>query len=599
MSTVARDIPELREILAQHILSDRSRKPKRAQRASGPVVEFLCPRPDHDDSTASAWLGEHAWGCSGCGAQGNLMDLVGTLGLDVTLGGSGRGYTLEDYAGEKGFSIPDLERWGLVTAPSPRGSDAVMIPYRDVDGNLLRRRMRVRSSPGKPNKFWEPMPGGASGSIPGLYGLWHLKGERTAGQAVLLVEGESDCHACWTAGILALGVPGADTWKREWAQHLRGRQVYVWEEPDQGGATLVRAIAADFPDACVVRVEGVKDPCKLRQQDPEHFKERMRTAMEEAQRIGTPKPPIAFDVLAGATLRRMAEDREQPLDVVPTCFPTWNRCCHGRGGRQGVAHGWYVIVGGKQGSMKTMLVQNLAVSGLYAGERVCIISMEMDQDENAVRILPIVSGEPVYELEHGEGFRRPTWERAARTMERVMDDTGGAIYVNRETIGSLEEIDAVMHHYATYAGCRTFVIDYLQLAWVKDAGNRIHEQMTEVSQTVRRTTHKLKLTTYALSQLTQEAARAKETPVAQNLLGGAQLAADASQVVVLDHSRVRRVRERVVIGDREVVQHTGAIESVLVLDKNRHGPSKVEIPFHFDPRTLRIEERKLLEGEEW
>lgn len=600
MTQVAASLPELREILAQAILSDRSRKPKRAQRHSGPVIEFRCPRPDHDDGTASAWLGEHAWGCSGCGHNGNLMDLVGTLGLDVSLGGSGRGYTVEDYAAEKGFSLDTLARYGLVTAASPRGSDALMIPYFGVDGALLRRRMRVRATPGKPNKFWEPMPGGGSGSIPGLYGLWFLGQERTEGQAVLLVEGESDCHACWSAGILALGVPGADTWRSEWAQHLRGRHVYVWQEPDQGGATLVRAVAGDFPEARVVSVEGVKDPCALRQQDPERFRERMLAAMEVGERIGTPKPPIVFDALGPAVFRRMAEDREKPLDVVPTPFPTWNRCCHGRGGRQGTAKGWYTILGGKQGSMKSLVADNIAACGLYAGERVCIISMEMDQDENAVRILPIVSGCPVSELEHGDGFRRDTWEHACRIYERVMDDTGGAIYVNRETISSASDVVDSIHHYHQYHGCTSFIIDYLQLAWVKDAGDRVAEQMTPLSQMVRRTAHGLRVAIYALSQLTQEAAKAKETPIAQNLLGGAQLAADASQVVLLDHSRVRRARSRMSLGERAAPTAAGVpIETVLMLDKNRHGPSKVEIPIQMDPTTLRIEERRLLEGEEW
>lgn len=593
------DLAELREILAQSILTDRTRKGKRTVRASGPVVEFRCPRSDHDDGTASAWLGEHAWGCSGCGATGNLMDLVGTLGLDVTLGGKGKGYTLADYAAEKGFSIPDLERWGLTTETTPRGSDAVMIPYRGLDGQLLRRRMRVRGVPGRANKFWEPMPDGGSGSIPGLYGLWLLGSERTQGQAVLLVEGESDCHACWTAGILALGVPGASAWHRDWAQHLRGRQVYVWEEPDQGGATLVRAIAADFPDACVVRVEGVKDPCKLRQNDPEGFRERMRHAMEKAQRIGTPKPPIVFDPLGPSVFRRMAEDREKPLDVVPTPFPTWNACCHGRGGRQGTAKGWYTILGGKQGSMKSILGQNVAANALFAGERVVFVTMEMDQDETATRILPMVSGVPVYKLEHGSGFCRESWERAVRYYERVVEDRGGALFVNREPISSASDVQGSIEHYHKYHGCTVAILDYLQLAWVKDAGDRIAEQMTPLSQMMRRTAHGLRIALYALSQLTQEAAKTKETPVAQNLLGGAQLAADANQVMLLDHSRVRRVRESIMLGGQPVAQHTGAIETVVMLDKNRHGPSKVEIPVRFSPATLRLEERAVEAGQEW
>jgi hypothetical protein len=62
---------------------------------------------------------------------------------------------------------------------------------------------------------------------------------------VVLVEGESDTQTLWYHGIPALGIPGADTWKKEWAEYLDGvERIYVVVEPDKGGETLRRVLAA-------------------------------------------------------------------------------------------------------------------------------------------------------------------------------------------------------------------------------------------------------------------------------------------------------------------------------------------------------------------
>ena len=50
------------------------------------------------------------------------------------------------------------------------------------------------------------------GSKPCLYGLNRLRAACAIG-AVTLVEGESDCHTLWRAGVPAIGLPGAATWR--------------------------------------------------------------------------------------------------------------------------------------------------------------------------------------------------------------------------------------------------------------------------------------------------------------------------------------------------------------------------------------------------
>ncbi len=73
---------------------------------------------------------------------------------------------------------------------------------------------------------------------------------------MILVEGESDCHAAWHHGVLALGIPGAKGWKPDWAKLIEGRDVYVWQEPDDAGASLVAAVSETMPDVKVIRAEA-------------------------------------------------------------------------------------------------------------------------------------------------------------------------------------------------------------------------------------------------------------------------------------------------------------------------------------------------------
>lgn len=77
---------------------------------------------------------------------------------------------------------------------------------------------------------------------------------------ILLVEGESDTRTLWHYGIPALGIPGAATWKADWAQYLDGLAVYVWKEPDMGGETFVTKVGATLPDVRILEAPaGRKD----------------------------------------------------------------------------------------------------------------------------------------------------------------------------------------------------------------------------------------------------------------------------------------------------------------------------------------------------
>lgn len=541
-----------RAILARH-----DWKPK----TKGERVYFRCPR--HEDKTPSAWTGGGAWGCFSCGFEEPITTLAEELGINLKGDGA---YTLERYADEKSLSVDQLRSWGLETVES-KGQKVVRIPYYDGNGDEL--RARYRSATGK---WWE----GKNRPIY-LYGRDHLV-DAKPGDSVLVVEGESDCHALWSVGITAVGVPGATAWYPDWAEHLQGLEVYVWEEPDQGGAQLVESIVESFPDARIIRCEDAKDPCELRQKLGEGFREEVRRLASRARPYGAPEPPVVFDVLDRDRFSRLLEHQLSPIDAVATPFPSWNRCCRDEGGGEGIARGWHILGAARTGVGKSILALNVASHAMRCGETVCFVSLEMSQRQVETRLMAIVSGLSVRSLEKGRDFDRGAFREAAEKF----DTLPGSFLTNRSPIHDVRGVTRSIQAIHEIHGCRFFIVDYLQLA-----GNpNDPESITEVSHAVRQQAKDLQAITFGLSQFNRSTSVQTDTPPTINgLMGGSALENDADQVVMIDHSKLEE--------SWKAGQKIGW-DTNLMLDKNRHGPTG-DVPIHFNSSTLQM--RELYEDE--
>src|SRR5215204_2304990 len=212
------------------------------------------------------------------------------------------GCTLKEYSEQKKMPIDFLGSVGLKEV-TYLDKPAVRIPYPDEEGQEAAVRFRV-SMDGTEKFRWR------SGDKPFPYGLGLLVEARKA-DYVVLVEGESDCHALWYHEILALGIPGASNWRDGWTTYLDGiEKVYAVIEPDQGGDTLREKLTR-----CEVIRERLhllelgkhKDPSALHLADPGRFKERFEIALENA------KPWIELERAEGEAASREAWGRCQEL----------------------------------------------------------------------------------------------------------------------------------------------------------------------------------------------------------------------------------------------------------------------------------------------
>jgi len=204
----------------------------------------FCARPEVGEFSFNATR----FHCFGCGAEGGLRKLAEKLGVDVlTLFSEGQAtnFFLKDYALAKHLDIEFLKAVGVSERKYYGRNTAVRMAYLDETGLEIAVRWRLALS--GENRFrWN------KGSKVRPYGLWRLQKARDKGY-LWIVEGESDTQTLWSYGEPALGVPGAATWKKPWADMLpEGIEVYIWREPDEGGDKLVSDIAKTLADAYVV-----------------------------------------------------------------------------------------------------------------------------------------------------------------------------------------------------------------------------------------------------------------------------------------------------------------------------------------------------------
>jgi len=187
---------------------------------------------------------------------------------DPQLIGGGGADALDRFAAERKLDPCNLRRWGVETK-----GESLSIPYYDTDGAELYRKFR--NKPGADPRFWIA----PKGRPPKPYGLSRIGEFRKAGVVLYLAEGESDAWALWSAGLPALGIPGANNARCLEREHLVGVEtLYICRDAgDERLAALVgvqaRLAATGYAGKAFVleMLDGIKDICELWTNDPDGF----------------------------------------------------------------------------------------------------------------------------------------------------------------------------------------------------------------------------------------------------------------------------------------------------------------------------------------
>ncbi len=282
--------------------------------------EYWARCPFHTDAHATNFsVSERGFRCFVCGSKGGLLALAEKIGAPVArwrdaATDKSTFYSLAQYAQDKQLPEGFLRSLGL-TDRKYGGSAAVRIPYRDAAGMEVAARYRIAAT-GEDKFRWQ------KGIKAQPYGLDRLN--RSA-EYVVIVEGESDAQTLWLRNVPAVGIPGASMWKTEWAQYFTGLTVYVWQEPDQGGAQFVAKIGASLPDCRIITPPpGRKDisACHLAGDDVPSLLAQLMTAARPYRDISSQQ--ASQDA---AEAKRIAGD----LLLTPNLLSVFSEVCKAQG----------------------------------------------------------------------------------------------------------------------------------------------------------------------------------------------------------------------------------------------------------------------------
>ena len=295
---------ELHELIARVDLPRLVERYSPLVRRTGSTWLYRCPSPDHDDRSPSFTVTIHrsrefarCW--SRCGWSGDALDLVEWMErLDTSdairwlrdyLGDCPRPVTpriperprrdapdlstmetrtppehvasvsLDRYLDRRG--VPESERpsivqrFSLSTVLDSRGEIRIRHPYLvpDATGGARVGWWQDRALGASPIRWLSP-PG--TTSIP--YNLPALESSEI--RAVVVCEGPGDTITATRAlgddpEVVAIGLPGASSWKQIYEGLVRGLHVLIATDPDEAGERLAERITSTVPSARRVELE--------------------------------------------------------------------------------------------------------------------------------------------------------------------------------------------------------------------------------------------------------------------------------------------------------------------------------------------------------
>lgn len=178
----------------------------------------------------------------------------------------------EDYLARRGITLADARtaHLGLVVEPLPGHEQFVnrlAIPYITPTGVV---DIRFRSMYGEEPKYM-----GMSGTETRLYNVAAIS---QATDFIAVCEGEIDAITLTQkCGIPAIGVPGANSWKRHYSKLLQDfERIYVFADGDQPGSDFGKKLAREVQGVIVINMPDGEDVNSIfNKQGTEFFREKV------------------------------------------------------------------------------------------------------------------------------------------------------------------------------------------------------------------------------------------------------------------------------------------------------------------------------------
>jgi len=172
------------------------------------------------------------------------------------------GCTFEGICAAKGWKPSDL--FAQSNGNQPRKSSPRIVaeyPYADETGKLLFQNVRY-----EPKDFRQRRPDGNGGwawNLDGVRRVLYRLPEVMAASDVLFVEGEKDADTGEALGLTSTTSGGAESWRAEFSETLRGKRITIISDADVPGRKHAQRVAESLHSKAasvkVIELPGAKD----------------------------------------------------------------------------------------------------------------------------------------------------------------------------------------------------------------------------------------------------------------------------------------------------------------------------------------------------
>lgn len=205
---------------------------------------------------------------------------------------------------------------------------------------------------------------------------------------------------------------------------------------------------------------------------------------------------------------------------------------------QGLQQGDLIILAGRPSMGKTTLALNIAEFAAFNAEQpapVAIFSMEMGEDQLALRFVSSLGKVPQGKLRNGE-FADNDWPNITSALEMMGQ---APIYIDDEAALSPSDLRSRARRLKRQHGIGLIVVDYLQLMQVPGSTENRTTEISEISRGLKAMARELEVPVIALSQLNRSVEqRPDKRPVMSDLRESGAIEQDADLIVFIYRDEV-------------------------------------------------------------
>jgi DNA primase len=515
----------------------------------------------------------------------------------------GRGFDLISLEMElAGVAFPQAKErvYDLIGRPRVAWEDRnieTTYDYTDEAGKLLYQVVRLHGK-----QFKQRRPDGQGGWAWGLGDVlrvpFHLP-EILTSDFVAICEGEKDCRTLDRLGLVAsCNSGGAGNFKPELVPYFTGKQVAIFpdnDEPGRAHALKVAALLAPVAKSLKI-VELPNLPAKGDITDYINAGgtvEQIRELYRKAQ-PWTPEWEFATNVPDEGdqhirTIEQIVEASGgltafwnlAKFTGLPTPFGKLNWALGG-----GMRPGEVYVVGGNEGSGKTSLALQFALSALAKGHGVLIFSMEMGWQPIYQRMAGILARVDLHALRTKQLRNADTRDETARLCRATTEIARWKPQVSTKPRITPQYVTAEMKRISKRSRVDLVIVDHAQLMSAERPSRSEYERVTAISRALKITACEIGVPLVALSQASRSNSHDRRDLESRDLRDSGALEEDAAGIFLLFEDRDDAVAARSDAKDGVTRYMTGPVKTWLKIAKNRYGVQGVYLALsHFKSQT--------------